>query len=145
MNIFNVIKKWNQYIKVLEENTPVQNDTSVSQELNNRNVNLEEIKNDVANITNISAQLNSSTNFEDITKKTEDTINSYNNKTDSYITVALAYLKNVADKRIIELKLEQYKTQIPKLHTELQAKIDELNAEIQKTHDNSTSDINITT
>jgi uncharacterized protein (DUF1501 family) len=136
-----VIKKWNDYIKILEEADTVKTDSTVEQELDKRNVNLTEIKNDVANITNVATKLNASTNIEDIAKELENTINQYNNKTDTYVTLALTYLKTIADKRVIELKLEQYKTRIPELQNELKTKIEELNAEIQKGQEASTSEI----
>jgi len=126
-----VIKNWNQYTKVLEENKPVDADSTVTQDLENRNVDLEQIKTEVQNITNQAQQISTSTNLEEIVTNVEKTINTYSNNTDSYITLALTYFKTIADKRTIELKLEQYKNQIPKLQQELQAKINELNNEIQ--------------
>ena len=124
------IKNWEQYI--IEQTTPVQNDTSVEQEMTQRTEDLERIRSEVLEINNSTTQILAQSDPEAIDTSVEQTITAYENNRDSFVTLALTYMKTVADKKKIELKLADYQNQIPELQSEMKTKTDQLNSEIDE-------------
>lgn len=124
------IKNWKQYI--VEQTTPVQNDTSVEQEMTQRTEDLERVRSEVLEINNNTTQILAQTDPEAIDASVEQMITAYENNRDSFVTLALTYMKTVADKKKIELRLADYANQIPELQAEMKTRTDQLNSEIEE-------------
>ena len=114
------IKNWYQYLREFAE--PVAADTDVNADMEQRNEDLEVIRDKVANIITASTALVTQNDVAAIDAAVKDQVDNNTNITDSFVTLALTYLKTIADKRKIELKLTQYQEQIPKLQAELKEK-----------------------
>lgn len=131
------VKNWKEYLNVNEETTPVQTDNAVEQELTQRSTDLEAIKTQITQITAAAAGIASMTEAEAVTASVEEKISSFSNNKDSFVTLALSYLKTMGDKKVIELKLQKYQEEIPALQTEIKGKLDQLNSELDEMHQNA--------
>ncbi|MFV2015597.1 MAG: hypothetical protein ACC656_09235, partial [Candidatus Heimdallarchaeota archaeon] len=121
------IRNWKQYN---EQTTPVQTDTSSDQEMNQRIEDLETVRAEVSEITNSTNQIAGMNDAEAIDTLIEQTITSYENNRDTFVTLALTYMKTIADKKNIELRLAKYAEEIPELQNQMRSRTDQLNAAI---------------
>lgn len=133
------VKNWKEYLN--EETTPVEVDNSVEQELTQRSTDLESVRNQVTEITTAASSLAGMNDAEAITNAVEQKINAFSNNKDSFVTLALSYLKTIGDKKLIEIKLQQYQEEIPALQQEIKTKLDQLNSEIDETAADATAPI----
>lgn len=122
------VKNWKDYLN--EETSPVEVDSSVEQDLTQRSTDLESVRNQVTEITTAATALNAMNDAEAVASAVEQKISAFSNNKDSFVTLALSYLKTISDKKLIELKLVQYQESIPALQQEIKNKLDSLNSEI---------------
>ena len=123
------IKNWKQYN---EQTTPVQTDTTSPQEMTQRVEDLERVRAEVNEITAATNQITGMNDPEAIDALVDQTITAYENNRDSFVTLALTYMKTIADKKKIELKLAEYAEQIPELQDQMRSRTDALNSEIDE-------------
>ena len=126
------VKNWKQFSQLREQTTPVSNDTDVEQELEQRVEDLERTRTEVNQITTAATQINAQTDADAITTTVENLVNTYSNNRDSFVTLALSYLKTIADKKKIELRLAQYAEQVPELQTQIRSRLQQLDSEISE-------------
>jgi hypothetical protein len=124
-----MIIKWNQFI----------NEAEVEQDLEKRTQQLINIRNKVQEIMNAGNSINGLNEAEAIETQLQQMIDKYQGDDDSAISTALTYLKTIADKRSIELRIVDYQERIPELQNQLKNEIDRIGNDIEQLRLNSES------
>ena len=124
-----MIIKWNQFI----------NEAEVEQDLEKRTQQLINIRNKVQEIMNAGNSINGLNEAEAIETQLQQMVDKYQGDDDSAISTALTYLKTIADKRSIELRIVDYQERIPELQNQLKNEIDRIGNDIEQLRLNSES------
>ena len=124
-----MIYKWNQFI----------NEADVEQDIEQRTQQLVNIRNQVQEIMNAGNAINGLNETEAIETQMQQMIDKYQSEDDSAVSTALTYLKTIADKRAIELRIVDYQERIPELQNQLKNEIDRIGNDIEQLRLNAES------